>query len=248
MNLSIARDGAEIGTWPKKEVEALYQAGTLYSSDYFWCEGMLDWQPLLALVKPNPPSATTMVSELVPESDLVLASEPEEQSPPETEVLAEPPRRYVLPAGIKLGDDNIGKTEGIDDCRQELSKNAAAKKPSFLLPNGRIGRMRFFALYLVYLLIFGSVVVIIEAITGIKLDSINVQNDPRLPLYSLFAPFAMLYAWASFALLAKRLHDLGQSGWWSVLFVVPFLGGLFWLALLVAPGDAFDNKYGPAPE
>src|ERR1700733_1452555 len=128
MNLSIARDGAEIGTWSQKEVEALYQAGTLRSSDYFWCEGMLDWQPLLALVKPNPPGEPTTVSELAPEPDLVLASGPEEESLSKTEAQSEPARRYVLPAGIKLGDDDVGVARGNNGPRHELFQNTAAKE------------------------------------------------------------------------------------------------------------------------
>ncbi len=81
-------------------------------------------------------------------------------------------------------------------------------------------------------------------------------------------------AWPMFVSLAKRLHDLGQSAWWLLAFLpillpVAFLPILLPLALavsvlllaiccipaailtillLVIPGGAGDNRYGPSAE
>ena len=45
----------------------------------------------------------------------------------------------------------------------------------------------------------------------------------------------------------KRLHDLGHSGWWVLLFIVPFinLGLLFYLFFF--RGQMGGNQYGPDP-
>jgi uncharacterized membrane protein YhaH (DUF805 family) len=42
--------------------------------------------------------------------------------------------------------------------------------------------------------------------------------------------------WVRLALIAKRWHDLGRSGWWTLISVLPF-GGIVQAAILhVAPG------------
>ncbi|MFO1257433.1 MAG: DUF805 domain-containing protein [Gammaproteobacteria bacterium] len=42
---------------------------------------------------------------------------------------------------------------------------------------------------------------------------------------------------ALFALLIKRLHDLGYSGWWSLLIGVPIVNFVFLLLLIFKKGQ-----------
>jgi hypothetical protein len=56
MNISISRNGVEIGEWPENDVRTLYREGSLMGTDYYWREGMEEWKPLLSLVKPPPPT------------------------------------------------------------------------------------------------------------------------------------------------------------------------------------------------
>lgn len=46
---------------------------------------------------------------------------------------------------------------------------------------------------------------------------------------------------------AKRLHDLGWSAWLLLLNFVPIVGSVFALLMLVLPGTAGANRYGPPP-
>lgn len=45
----------------------------------------------------------------------------------------------------------------------------------------------------------------------------------------------------------RRLHDLGRTGWWSLLGFVPFLNFALFLGLSVIPGKATPNRFGPPP-
>jgi hypothetical protein len=45
----------------------------------------------------------------------------------------------------------------------------------------------------------------------------------------------------------RRLNDMGRRRWLAVLSLVPGVNLLFGLWLLLAPGDAGANRYGPAP-
>lgn len=49
------------------------------------------------------------------------------------------------------------------------------------------------------------------------------------------------------ALGARRLHDLGKSGWWLLLGLIPMIGVLFLLAWASLRGTAGPNAYGPDP-
>lgn len=50
------------------------------------------------------------------------------------------------------------------------------------------------------------------------------------------------------AVLAKRWHDQDRSGWWSLLLLIPFLGGL--IVLIMAgfiAGTPGPNRFGEGP-
>lgn len=49
------------------------------------------------------------------------------------------------------------------------------------------------------------------------------------------------------AVTARRLHDTGRSGWWTLLLLVPFVGWMALLDLLVLPSEPGQNEYGLQP-
>lgn len=50
------------------------------------------------------------------------------------------------------------------------------------------------------------------------------------------------------AVLVRRLHDTGRSGWWALLVLVPFVGGIILLVFTVFDSDLGDNRFGPSPK
>ena len=60
MNLSISRDGAEIGIWTEEDVRNLYAQGQLMPTDYYWKEGMAEWKELGTLIKHSPQVAFSL--------------------------------------------------------------------------------------------------------------------------------------------------------------------------------------------
>ncbi len=77
-----------------------------------------------------------------------------------------------------------------------------------------------------------------------------ISGDDESPL-SLFASlFALLYALVTFipniALSVRRLHDIGRSGWWWFIGLIPILN-LLLVIWAIFPGEEGDNRYGPPP-
>jgi len=51
----------------------------------------------------------------------------------------------------------------------------------------------------------------------------------------------------SLAVGARRLHDIGRSGWWQLLSLIPVIGVLVLIYWYIQPGDPEANEYGPPP-
>lgn len=43
----------------------------------------------------------------------------------------------------------------------------------------------------------------------------------------------------------RRLHDVGLSGWFYLLGLIPYLGGIFLFVVAVLPSQSRDNRWGP---
>ncbi|MFC4627883.1 DUF805 domain-containing protein [Promicromonospora alba] len=50
------------------------------------------------------------------------------------------------------------------------------------------------------------------------------------------------------AAAVRRLHDTGKSGWFYLLCLVPFVGGIILIVLLALPGEPGPNRFGPDPK
>ena len=63
----------------------------------------------------------------------------------------------------------------------------------------------------------------------------------------LLIGIALAYAYSTLCLTVRRLHDMGYSGWLSLLGLVPIINGLLGLALLFMKGPRMQNAYGEDP-
>jgi uncharacterized membrane protein YhaH (DUF805 family) len=51
----------------------------------------------------------------------------------------------------------------------------------------------------------------------------------------------------SMRLAVLRLHDFNRSGWWSLVMLVPYLGGVASLVVALLPGTEGSNEHGDVP-
>ncbi|MDQ0985571.1 DUF805 domain-containing protein [Streptomyces sp. V2I9] len=62
----------------------------------------------------------------------------------------------------------------------------------------------------------------------------------------------MIYLAATFipslAVMVRRLHDTGRSGWWFLISFVPLVGGIILLVFLASEGKHEANEYGANPK
>lgn len=114
-------------------------------------------------------------------------------------------------------------------------------QPKIFAMEGRIGRLRYLAymmgVTILLMLAIGFAIAVLAAILGIG------ETGKAILLVIAYIPIMVF----SFALAVRRLNDLNQSGWLSLLNLIPLVNILVALWLLCAPGDKGANKYGPPP-
>lgn len=69
-----------------------------------------------------------------------------------------------------------------------------------------------------------------------------IVNLDQLPTTTLW--FIALTFLPNLSVTIRRLHDVGFSGWWYLLSLIPF-GGLVILVLMFFPSERYPNKWGP---
>jgi uncharacterized membrane protein YhaH (DUF805 family) len=47
----------------------------------------------------------------------------------------------------------------------------------------------------------------------------------------------------SLAIAARRLHDIGKSGWWQLIGIIPVIGWIWIIVLLATDTVAGKNQY-----
>lgn len=59
---------------------------------------------------------------------------------------------------------------------------------------------------------------------------------------------SLVFIPASITVTIRRLHDIGFSGWLVLLWLIPYLGGLFLFICALIPSQATVNKHGAIPK
>ena len=65
------------------------------------------------------------------------------------------------------------------------------------------------------------------------------------PLYLIYGLILFI---PSLAVLVRRLHDIGKSGWMLFIALIPFIGVFWLLFLLISDSTPGENEYGKNPK
>lgn len=73
-----------------------------------------------------------------------------------------------------------------------------------------------------------------------------LEVDMAVPII-LGAVLSIAAGISNIMLTIRRLHDIGKSGWWILLFFVPLVNVIFYLYVYLKKGTDGPNEYGPDP-
>ncbi|MFJ5300983.1 DUF805 domain-containing protein [Pseudomonas sp. NPDC088368] len=102
---------------------------------------------------------------------------------------------------------------------------------------GRIGRLR----YLAWSMVLSFVAMLLAALCFGVLSMSLVAGG------LLATVLVIVFLVVSIQMGAQRLHDAGWSAWLLLLNLIPLVNSVFPLLMMVIPGNAGPNRYGPPP-
>ncbi|MBS9139671.1 DUF805 domain-containing protein [Escherichia coli] len=120
-----------------------------------------------------------------------------------------------------------------------LIDNAVYCFKNLLKVNGRSRRKEYWCYRLVVLLC----IILFSFIVAVMIGLENIEANADV----IKAIFSVVNGGLIFSATVRRLHDIGRSGWWFILFFIPIIGDIILLIFTVQKGNEGDNQFGPDP-
>jgi len=111
---------------------------------------------------------------------------------------------------------------------------------------GRASRTEYW-MFVLFNIIFSTIAIIIDHLMGttFKIDSLNgAVNFPYGYFYIVYVLAVLI---PGLAVFVRRLHDIGKTGWYFLVAIIPLVGAIWLLILLVTESNPGENKYGMNP-
>ncbi len=105
----------------------------------------------------------------------------------------------------------------------------------FLSIEGRLRRSEYF----IRMMLLGVPSYVLEFVT-------RGSDDPIVLIAAGF--LMIILGILSLIQVAKRLHDMNMSGWFALVFIIPFINIVFGLFALFVDGTVGPNQYGEDPK
>lgn len=106
--------------------------------------------------------------------------------------------------------------------------------------DGRASRQEFWMFNLFYLLF-------VIAISLLIIPFGNSETGLNI-IFGIIVIYSLGLAIPIWAVTVRRLHDIGLSGWWSLLSFIPYLGTVILLIMCCMDSKPGSNKYGNNPK
>jgi len=71
---------------------------------------------------------------------------------------------------------------------------------------------------------------------------------PQTTIGILGLIYSLLVLIPSIAVGTRRLHDVGKSGWFQLIILIPIIGAVVLIVWLATSGKEEENKYGVSPK
>jgi uncharacterized membrane protein YhaH (DUF805 family) len=97
-------------------------------------------------------------------------------------------------------------------------------------------------MFVLFNTIIGTVLYVCGMVAATQGSSLST---PFFALYFIYLLAALVPGWA---VGARRLHDIGKSGWWWLIVFVPIVGAIILIVFWAMDGQPGDNQYGPNPK
>ena len=82
----------------------------------------------------------------------------------------------------------------------------------------------------------------------VVIDGIVGTFDPTTGVGMLTGLYSLAVLIPTIAVMVRRLHDTGRTGWWLLIGLIPVIGGIVLLVFMFLDSNSGGNEYGPDPK
>ena len=100
--------------------------------------------------------------------------------------------------------------------------------------SGRSRRKEFWIFLLINALVSG----LLQQVTG-RLGMVGMI---------IIGAFGLAIIIPMIAVSIRRMHDIGRSGWWTCINMVPLIGSIWFIVLAAKDSEAGSNQWGSCPK
>lgn len=112
---------------------------------------------------------------------------------------------------------------------------------------GRTRRKEYWMSFLFFIL-FAIVFSNLDKILGTDFKFSKELGNRSMGFGYLYALYGFLMIIPIWAVTFRRLHDIGKSGWYIFLGIIPIIGAIWLIVLLCTDGNTGVNEYGTDPK
>tara|TARA_B100000900_G_scaffold93217_1_gene76442 strand:- start:693 stop:1085 length:393 start_codon:yes stop_codon:yes gene_type:complete len=114
--------------------------------------------------------------------------------------------------------------------------------------SGRARRKEYWMFSLVYVIILTGCTVLDNVLGTVFMMDAGPLGEISMGYGWAYTICGLLHFIPALALGVRRLHDLGKSGWFYLILLIPFIGVAWLLIIFCFEGKKEDNKWGPDPK
>lgn len=90
---------------------------------------------------------------------------------------------------------------------------------------------------------------LVNSVIAIVLAILYAATATRTNIFGIvYALYMLAVLIPSLAVVVRRLHDTGRSGWWFFISLIPLIGTIILLVYLVSDSEPGENAHGPSPK
>lgn len=106
--------------------------------------------------------------------------------------------------------------------------------------SGRATRREYWMFTMMYFVFFVALITV-AIIVGVSAGEADAFMGV---VFGLIIVVSLALLVPTIAITVRRLHDMGMSGWWWFIGLVPYVGGFVLIVLCCLPSQPGTNKYG----
>ena len=110
--------------------------------------------------------------------------------------------------------------------------------------SGRSRRREFWIPLIINILIYCIMLCLLSATEAFSTRSSSSGDI----IFKIFWVYYLLYIIPLLSLIIRRLHDMGKSGWWYFISLIPLVGTILLIIYLSTDSVSYDNEYGISPK